>query len=103
MPYSGDFKEELGRNGADERSDVWTWTGIDADTKLCLSYVVGGRSAEYAQDFMQDCANRIVGRVQITTDGHKTYLEAMVLRHDRRLSRYCSLPQGFHLYPLLAP
>lgn len=57
--------------------DVWTWTGIDADTKLCLSYLVGGRSAEYAQDFMQDCASRIAGRVQITTDGHKAYLEAV--------------------------
>jgi IS1 family transposase len=57
--------------------DVWTWTAIDADTKLCVSYLVGGRDAGWAFDFMQDCAERIRGRVQITTDGHKAYLEAV--------------------------
>src|SRR5271157_2199314 len=57
--------------------DVWTWVGIDADTKLVVSYLVGGRGADWAMDFMQDCAERIVGRVQITTDGYKAYLEAV--------------------------
>ena len=57
--------------------DVWTWTAIDADTKLCLSYAVGGRDAGWAFDFMQDCAERIRGRVQVTTDGRKAYLEAV--------------------------
>ncbi len=57
--------------------DVWTWTAIDADTKLCLSYLVGGRDGGWAQDFMEDCASRIRGRVQLTTDGHKAYLEAV--------------------------
>ncbi len=57
--------------------DVWTWTGIDADTKLCVSYLVGGRDAAWAKMFMQDCADRIKGRVQVTTDGHKGYLEAV--------------------------
>jgi len=57
--------------------DVWTWVGIDADTKLVISYLVGGRGADWAMDFMQDCASRIRGRVQITTDGHKAYLEAV--------------------------
>ncbi len=57
--------------------DVWTWVGIDAQTKLCVSYLVGGRGADWAQDFIQDCADRIKGRVQITTDGHKAYLEAV--------------------------
>jgi IS1 family transposase len=57
--------------------DVWTWTGLDADTKLCVSYLVGGRDGEWAEEFMQDCARRIKGRVQITTDGHKAYLEAV--------------------------
>jgi IS1 family transposase len=57
--------------------DVWTWTAIDADTKLCLSYLVGGRDAGWALDFMEDCASRIKGRVQITTDGHRAYLEAV--------------------------
>src|ERR1039457_2431092 len=57
--------------------DVWTWVGLDADTKLVVSYLVGGRGAAWAKDFMDDCASRIRGRVQITTDGHKAYLEAV--------------------------
>jgi IS1 family transposase len=57
--------------------DVWTWTAIDADTKLCISYLVGGRDAGWAFDFMQDVASRVRGRVQITTDGHKPYLDAV--------------------------
>jgi IS1 family transposase len=55
--------------------DIWTWVALDAQTKLCVSYLVGGRGAEWAMDFMQDCASRIKGRVQITTDGHRAYLE----------------------------
>lgn len=57
--------------------DIWTWTAIDADSKLCVSYLVGGRSAGWANDFMEDCASRIWGRVQLTTDGHRAYLEAV--------------------------
>jgi IS1 family transposase len=57
--------------------DVWTWTAIDADTKLCVTYYVGDRGGAAAYEFMQDCAERIVGRPQITTDGHKPYLQAV--------------------------
>jgi IS1 family transposase len=57
--------------------DAWTWTGLDADTKLCVSYLVGGRDAGWAKEFMEDCASRIKGRVQVTTDGHRAYLEAV--------------------------
>src|SRR5271169_6819962 len=57
--------------------DTWTWTGLCADSKLCISYLVGGRSADWAMEFMLDCAARIKGRVQVTTDGHKAYLEAV--------------------------
>lgn len=57
--------------------DVWTWVGIDADTKMVVSYLVGGRDAGWAMDFMNDCASRIIGRVQVTTDGHRAYLEAV--------------------------
>jgi IS1 family transposase len=57
--------------------DVWTWVGIDAETKLVLSYLVGGRDGGWAHDFIEDCANRIKNRVQITTDGHKAYLDAV--------------------------
>jgi IS1 family transposase len=57
--------------------DTWTWTALDADTKLCVSYLVGGRDLGWATEFMQDCARRISNRVQITTDGHRAYLEAV--------------------------
>lgn len=57
--------------------DCWTWTALDADTKLCVSFLVGGRDAGWAMEFMEDCASRIKGRVQVTTDGLKAYLEAV--------------------------
>jgi IS1 family transposase len=57
--------------------DTWTWVGIDADTKLVVSYLVGGRDGGWAKDFMEDCAKRIRNRVQITTDGHRAYLDAV--------------------------
>ena len=57
--------------------DVWTWTAIDADTKLCVSYLIGDRTADWAEDFMRDCSFRIVGKPQITTDAHKPYLKAV--------------------------
>jgi len=57
--------------------DVWTWVGIDADTKLVVSYLVGGRDGGWAHDFMEDCAKGISNRVQITTDGHRAYLDAV--------------------------
>jgi len=46
---------------ANEWGEVWTWTAIDADTKLGVSYLVGGRDAGWAVDFMRDCASRIEG------------------------------------------
>ena len=60
-----------------EAGDTWTWTALDADTKLIVSSMVGGRDAEYANAFMDDVASRLANRVQMTTDGHKAYLEAV--------------------------
>jgi IS1 family transposase len=57
--------------------DTWTWTAIDADSKLIVSYLVGGRDAEYAMWFMDDLASRLANRVQLTSDGHKAYLQAV--------------------------
>src|SRR5438105_4198720 len=57
--------------------DVWTWTAIDADSKLCVTYYVGDRGKHSAYQFMQDAAKRIVGRPQITTDAHRPYLQAV--------------------------
>jgi IS1 family transposase len=64
--------EKLGNAG-----DVWTWTAIDADTKLVMSWMIGNRDAGSAKEFMQDLSSRLANRVQLTTDGHKAYLKAV--------------------------
>ena len=56
--------------------DIWTWTAIDADSKLIVGYRVGQRTAADAYDFMQDVASRLANRVQLTTDSYKVYLDA---------------------------
>lgn len=61
----------------DEAGDVWTWTAIDSDSKLIVSYLVGGRDSGYALEFLDDVKARLANRVQLTTDGHKAYLEAV--------------------------
>ena len=61
----------------DHTGDTWTWTAIDADSKMIVSYLVGGRVAEYAMWFMDDVASRLANRVQLTSDGHRAYLEAV--------------------------
>lgn len=57
--------------------DVWTWTSLDADSKLICNWIVGGRDADYAIALMDDLRSRLANRVQLTTDGHKAYLEAV--------------------------
>lgn len=57
--------------------DVWTTTGIDAESKLIISYLVARRDARSALKFMEDLASRISGRIQMTTDGHKVYVNAV--------------------------
>lgn len=57
--------------------DVWTWVGMDADTKLVASWMIGTRDADAATIFMKDLASRLANRVQLTTDGHRAYLSAV--------------------------
>jgi IS1 family transposase len=57
--------------------DVWTWTALDPESKLMVSWLVGLRNAECAINFMQDLKERLASRVQLTTDGNKVYLEAV--------------------------
>ena len=57
--------------------DIWTWTAIDADTKLIVSYYVGDRSGESAMTIMDDLSGRLANRVQLTTDDHRVYLEVV--------------------------
>ena len=61
----------------DMAGDIWTWTAFDADSKLIVSYLVGGRDAGYAAAFMKNVAARLANRVQLTTDGHRAYLDAV--------------------------
>ncbi len=65
---------KLGRQDA---GDVWTWTALDADTKLVPSWRIGDRGSATAHDFMEDLASRMANRIQITTDGHKVYIDAI--------------------------
>lgn len=66
-----------GKAAPEWAADTWTWTAIDADSKLIVSYSVGGRDGECAMMFMDDLASRLANRVQLTGDGHKAYLEAV--------------------------
>ncbi len=57
--------------------DIWTWVGLDADTKLAASFYVGNRDGEAALEFIGDLGKRLANRVQLTSDGHKVYLNAI--------------------------
>ena len=61
----------------DGAGDVWTWTAIDADSKLIVSWYAANRDAESAHIFMKNVASRLANRVQLTTDGHRAYLDAV--------------------------
>jgi len=61
----------------DGAGDTWTWTAIEAQTKLLISHFVGGRDGDCAKWFMDDVAMRLTNSVQLTSDGHKAYLEAV--------------------------
>jgi IS1 family transposase len=67
-------REKRGKFGF---GDVWTWTALDADSKLIVSWRVGDRDVWAAQNFMHDLRKRLANRVQLTTDGHRAYLTAV--------------------------
>jgi IS1 family transposase len=67
-------QERVGQFGF---GDVWTFTAIDADSKLCVSWLLGTRDAGTATEFMQDVAARLAHRIQLSTDGHRMYLDAV--------------------------
>ena len=78
--------EEI-RKAHPDAGDVWTWTALDSDSKLIVSYFVGSRDITSAMEFMRDAAGRLANRVQLTTDGHRPYLCSgrLCLRHRDRL------------------
>ena len=75
--YAKERNADPEMKAAGTAGDVWTWAALDADSKLMVSWLVGGRDAGYATGFMEDVASRLATRVQLTTDGHKAYLDAV--------------------------
>jgi len=75
--YAKQRNVPLAKSAPPDAGDVWTWVAIDAQTKLVPSWRVGDRSSGTAIAFTDDLASRLANRVQITTDGHKAYLEAI--------------------------
>lgn len=65
------------KNAPEEAGDLWTWVALDADTKLVPSWRVSDRSGATAIEFVCDLSHRLANRVQITSDGHRAYLEAV--------------------------
>ena len=65
---------ELGKVG---HGDAWVWVGMDADSKVVIAYLVSDRGGVAAREFIADIANRLTGRVQLTTDAHRVYLGAI--------------------------
>ncbi len=70
-------KQKQVNKGANGEGSIWTWTAMDADSKLMISYLVGLRDGGYATQFVYDLADRVEGRFQLTTDGHSPYLDAV--------------------------
>lgn len=68
---------EKAKAAPDQAGDVWTWTALDADSKLMISYFVGDRTAESARVLLYDLAGRVTDRIQLTTDGFHSYLPAV--------------------------
>lgn len=81
--------------------DTWTWTAIDADSKLVMSWLVGGRDADYAYAFIEDVYDRLASRVQITSDGHGAYKNAIRdvfgidVDHAQLIKLYGNAPDAF--------
>lgn len=75
--YAKQKNVPLEKKGEFGYGDVWTWTAICADSKFAVSWLVGKRDSEWALAFMDDLASRLRRRVQLTTDGHTAYLEAV--------------------------
>jgi IS1 family transposase len=75
--YAKQKNVAIAKAAPDGAGDTWTWTALEADTKLVVSYFIGGRDGDCAKWFMDDVAARLANRVQLTSDGHKAYLDAV--------------------------
>ena len=77
--YAKNANVKSAKSAPANAGDAWTWTAICADTKLLISTLVGRRDGEYATYFVHDVCDRLANRVQITSDGHRPYLDAVAL------------------------
>jgi IS1 family transposase len=75
--YAKEKNVATAKSAPEQAGSVWTWTALDSDSKMILSWMVGDRDAETAMFFIDDLKDRLANRVQLTTDGYKAYLEAV--------------------------
>lgn len=75
--YAKNKNVKFAKSAPEGAGDIWTWTAIDAESKLIVSWHVGDRSAQTGTSFMGDLKARLANKVQLTTDGHKAYLKAV--------------------------
>lgn len=75
--YAKNDNVKRAKSAPEEAGDVWTWTAIDADSKLLVSWLVGDRTTYSALRFVDDLKSRLTNRVQLTSDGHRPYLQAV--------------------------
>jgi IS1 family transposase len=75
--YSKEKNVAIAKAAPEGAGDTWTWTALEADTKLIVSFFVGTRDGDCAKWFMDNVASRLANRVQLTSDGHKAYLDAV--------------------------
>ena len=74
--YSKAKKVKTAKVTTTNAGDVWTWTALDRESKMILSWMVGGRDAGYATEFLNELKERLAHHVQLSTDGNKAYLDA---------------------------
>lgn len=88
----------------DGAGDTWTWTALDADSKLIVQWFVGGRDGYSAKLFIDDLKTRLANRVQLTSDGHKAYLQAVEdafgddVDYAQLVKSYGNTPEGEKRY-----
>ncbi len=80
--YAKERNVETAKAAPSDAGDLWTWTALDADSKLMISWGVGDRHAGVGRVFFEDVAGRLTSRVQLTTDGHRVYLDAVPASFD---------------------
>ena len=102
--YAKERNVKSAKAAPEDAGDLWTWVAIDADTKLVPSWRVGDRSGDTAIEFVCDLSRRLANRVQVTSDGHRAYLEAVeaafgaAVDYAQLVKLYGQAPEGQRRY-----